>query len=229
MATKNIQSIDEQYLAKKRKNRIITNSIILSVCLILAIAIILLACLRIDLKPKFDSTAEYVEIKVDSRADEISMAKGDQNYDEFINIYNNSLSTSILTSIFTGNYYGYTVQRLGTGANDSSAKFYESYSNGVGYGTSSTLSSYLGSNYVHLKFSDNQYLYNSDGSQVMCQFESTTPVYYKDVYFTISSDANNSEINFYFGVTEYAFSAPRIIKISIEAQSYALYDFATNM
>ena len=53
--TKQVQTIDDIYVAKVRKRRIITNSILLSLCLLLAITIIVLAVLRIDLKPKFDA------------------------------------------------------------------------------------------------------------------------------------------------------------------------------
>ena len=74
--TVKVQSIDDQYMAKMKKKRIITNSIILSLCLILAFVIILLACLRIDLKPRFDNNPEYVDITVDGKTDAISFSKG---------------------------------------------------------------------------------------------------------------------------------------------------------
>ena len=112
---KQIMSIDDQYIAKKRRQRIITNSIILSLTLILGIAIILLSCLKIDLKPKFDATPDYVEVVTDKNSNDLSFAKGDEIYDKFLNIYNNSLSTSILTSLFTGNFYGYEIQYLDSG------------------------------------------------------------------------------------------------------------------
>lgn len=226
--TKQIKSIDDQYLSKKRTKRIVINSLILSLCLILGIAVILLSCIKIDLKPRFNSQAEYVEIKIDNNSDKILISKGDDLFSEFQNIYNNSLSTSVLTSLFTGNFYGYTIERLGTGANDTSGRFYESYSNGSGYGISSSLSSKLGSNYVHLHFKEDQTLYYADGSKVMGRFDKTRDIYYKDVYFTISSDENSSQVDFYFGVMDYG-SYPTMIKISVEAQSYALYDFANEL
>ena len=109
--TKQMQTIDDIYVAKVRKRRIITNSILLSLCLLLAIAIIVLAVLRIDLKPRFDATPDYVYIKVDTDSEEKNFAKSDEEtYNQFMNVYNNSLSTSVLTSIFTGNVYGYVVQ-----------------------------------------------------------------------------------------------------------------------
>lgn len=225
--TVKVQSIDDQYMAKMKKKRIITNSIILSLCLILAFVIILLACLRIDLKPRFDNNPEYVDITVDGKTDVISFSKGDERYDEFMAIYNSALSTSILSSIFTGNVYGYDIEYVGTGASDTSERFYESYSNGSGYGISSALSSRLGSNYVHFRFTEDQSIYHSNGTVLDGRY-SDNAIFYKDVYFTISSDENSTEVTYYFGVMDYG-NYPTMVKITVEAQSYSLYDYAMEL
>ena len=222
---KQIMSIDDQYIAKKRRRRIITNSIILSLTLILGIAIILLSCLKIDLKPKFDSNPDYVVIVTDKNNNYLYIDKSDEIYDEFLNIYNNSLSTSILTSLFTGNFYGYEIQYLDSGEKNP-AKFYTSYNNGVGTELSLTLLGYLGSNYVKMAFTENQTLYLSNGDKLMGRYNKTKDIYYKDVCFTISSDENSTQIDFYFGVIDYM-SYPTLVKISVEANSYDLYKFAT--
>lgn len=227
MADTKIQSIDDQYMAKMKKKRIIVNSIILSLCVAIAFVIILLACLRIDLKPKFDSTPEYVEITVDGKSDPISFAKDDERYDEFMSIYNTALSTSILTSIFTGNVYGYNIEYAGTGASDTTERFYETYSNGNGYGISSALSSRLGSNYVHLRFNEEQSIYHSNGTVLDGRY-SDKAIFYKDVYFTISNNENSTEVTYYFGVMDYG-QYPTMVIITVEAQSYSLYDYAINL
>ncbi len=227
--TVKVQSIDDQYMAKMKKKRIIINSIILSLCLVLAFVIILLACLRIDLRPRFDNNPEYVEIKVDSKNDVISFAKGDERYQEFMDIYNSTLSTSILSSIFTGNVYGYKIEYVGEGASDQNEKFYESYSNGVGHGMSSALSSRLGSNYVHFRFTEDQSIYRSNGTVLGGRYNASKSIFYKDVYFTFSSDENSTEVNYYFGVNDYGDYGPTIVKITVEAQSYSLYDYAKEL
>ena len=79
-----------------------------------------------------------------------------------------------------------------------------------------------------MHFKEDQTLYYADGSKVMGRFDKTRDIYYKDVYFTISSDENSSQVDFYFGVMDYG-SYPTMIKISVEAQSYALYDFANEL
>ena len=219
--TKQMQTIDDIYVAKVRKRRIITNSILLSLCLLLAIAIIVLAVLRIDLKPRFDATPDYVYIKVDTDSEEKNFAKSDEEtYNQFMNVYNNSLSTSVLTSIFTGNVYGYVVQW-------SDNSFYQTYSNGVGRGMSSSLSTSLGSNYVHFYFTQPQSIYLSNGEILDGRYDGKE-ITYHDCYFSISSDENLAQVDFYFGVLDYR-SSPITVKISVEAQSFELYEFAQDL
>ncbi len=218
-----IVSINDQYIAKRRKQRIIINSIILSFAIILGIAVILMSCLRIDLKPRFDDTPKYVNIVVDEENKELFISKNDKLYDEFFNIYNNSLCTTILTSLFTGNFYGYEIEYLDSGVNDP-AKYYDSEGK-----LSSILLNRLGSNYVQFRFSENQTLYRSNGEKYTARYSKNynneEEVYYKDVCFTISSDENSTVVDFYFGVVDYI-SEPTLVKISIEANSYDLYKFA---
>lgn len=219
-----IVSINDQYIAKKKKQRIITNSIILALTFLLGFAIILLSVLKIDLKPRFDSTPEYVSFVVDNKSKE-TISKNDENYDEFIDLFNNSLSTSILTSLFTGNFYGYNIEYLDSGANNP-ARYYDT--NG---GLSSTLLSKLGSNYVQLRFKEDQTLYRSNGEEYTARYSKNDydgKVTYKDVCFTISSDENSLTVDFYFGVVDYV-SYPTLLKISIEANSYNLYKFANEL
>ena len=218
--TKQVKAIDDIYVAKVRKRRIIVNSIILSLCLLLASAIIILAVLRIDLKPRFDATPDYVYIKVDTDSEEKNFAKSDEIYSQFMNVYNNSLSTSVLTSIFTGNVYGYVVQW-------SDNSFYQTYSNGVGRGMSSFLSTSLGSNYVHFYFTQPQSIYLSNGEILDGRYDGKE-ITYHDCYFSISSDENLAQVDFYFGVLDYK-SAPITVKISVEAQSFELYEFAQDL
>ena len=142
-------------------------------------------------------------------------------------IYNSALSTSILSSIFTGNVYGYNIEYVGTGASDTSERFYESYSNGSGYGISNALSTRLGSNYVHFRFTEDQSIYHSNGTVLDGRY-SDNAIFYKDVYFTISSDENSTEVTYYFGVMDYG-NYPTMVKITVEAQSYSLYDYAMEL
>ena len=77
--TKKQQTIDDLYVAKVRRKRIVTNSILLSLCLLFAIVIIVLAVVRIDLKPRFDAAPDYIDVKIDSKTDEINIIKSDED------------------------------------------------------------------------------------------------------------------------------------------------------
>ena len=92
---------------------------------------------------------------------------------------------------------------------------------------SSFLSTSLGSNYVHFYFTQPQSIYLSNGEILDGRYDGKE-ITYHDCYFSISSDENLAQVDFYFGVLDYK-SAPITVKISVEAQSFELYEFAQDL
>ena len=96
-----LDSVSDEYLRKKKKNKKIAFSCISAVIFILAVVIIVLACIRIDLKPYFLSDPTTVTIQTSEGTYEVT--PDDANYDRYNEIYQNSFNSSVLTSLFTGN------------------------------------------------------------------------------------------------------------------------------
>ncbi len=217
------QSVSDEYLNKKKRNRIISLSIISAVIFALAVVIITLACVRLDLKPYFlEEGSKYSVIINDSEVATFISNSENEEYDEFYKHFQSSFYTSYLTAIFTGKLGSYTIERT----NDT---FYSSWNSSTetGTGMSTTLDSALGSNYVHISYGVEQTLFNADGTPCKSQFNSSVDLKYVDVYFPISSENTDGDLTFYFG--SYGYSQPRIAKITIRANTYAIYDYVVNL
>ncbi len=212
-----LSTVSDEYLRKKKRNKKITVSIISAVILALVIVIITLACIRIDLKPYFISQPTNIQVYTN---DNLTFTPNDDNNEEFFNIYEDSFYSTILTAMFTGNLGKYEIVEGPTEA------FYSDATNRQGM--SSVLKSYLGSNYVHLFYAQEQKLYNADGSIYHSNRNSNQYEFsYQDVYFNITNENAEHDLTFYFGAY-YGSSTPKIISITVRANTYAIYDYVVN-
>ena len=133
-----LQSVSDEYLAKKRKNRKIVYSIISGLILALAIVIITLSCITVNLKPSFTEGGAVFTITING-SNKMTFEDSDEQYQEFNKLYTEAFTSTYLTALFSGKLEKYTI-------NETSDNFYSDTLNNTGM--SSTLSSALGSNYV---------------------------------------------------------------------------------
>lgn len=215
-----LDSVSDEYLKKRKRNKKITLSIISAVVFALVVVIIVLACVRVNLKPYFLSRPSNIQVYINNT---LSYAPTDEAYDDFYAVYEDSFYSTVLTAMFTGNLGDYKIVESGR------QSFYSDATNRQGI--SSTLQSYLGSNYVHLFYAQEQTLYNADGSVYYSNRWSNRYYFtYQDVYFNLTDTNNESELTFYFGAcytTESGQTSdtPKIISITVRANSYAIYDY----
>ncbi len=219
-----LDSVSDEYLRKKKRNKKIAFSCISAVIFILAVVIIVLACIRIDLKPYFLSDPTTVTIQTSEGTYEVT--PDDANYDRYNEIYQNSFNSSVLTSLFTGNLGSYSIDYV------ERSKFYADDENKTGIASSSSISEgtflaeYLTDNYVHLHYFVPQALMNADGSHYTTPFSTTRgEVFYNDVYFNISDSDGEQDLTFYFG-GYYGENRARIYTITIRANTFDLYQLA---
>ena len=218
-----LSTVSDEYLRKKKRNKKITLSVILFFVLALSVVIITLSCVKTNLKPYFLSEPSNIEVYIGGTR-QYSTAPTDENYDEFYDIYQKSFNSNILTALFTGKLGSYEVYE-----SDSLESFYSSSSSKTGM--SDTLKEYLGDNYVHLQYGQDQQLYNADGSvYYSTRWTKRYNMQYKDVYFNITDTNADHELTFYFGAyykkdgKDYS---PHIISITIRANTFQLYDYVT--
>lgn len=212
-----LTDISAGYEKKKKKKNIIIFSVISAVLLVLSALIISFSAIKVDLKPKSLGDATWVELKVDGvtrRYDQL-----DSEYEEFYNNYNKAFSTSYLTALFTGSTSGYEIEEI-------TSNFYSTFSNGIGSGMSSDLTSRVGSNYIHLYFNDSQTLKTSSGKDYYSTRNTSEYLLtYYDVYIPVSSSNKLSDVTFYFGTYGYS-QNPRITKLTVKGNTSHIYEFA---
>lgn len=213
--------VSDEYLRKKKRNNKIIFSCISAFVLALAVVIITLACVRIDLKPYFLS--EPTNISINTAEGTYSVTPADENYNRYDDIYQSSFNSSVLTALFTGNLGAYQI------VEERQEHFYGDPDNKTGI--DEDLAEYLTDNYVHLYYSQPQSLRNADGSQYNTIYSSRVgAMYYKDVYFNISDTDTEQELTFYFGGYRTnvgsADEEARIVKITVRANTYKLYQLA---
>lgn len=212
-----LRSVSDEYLAKKKRNKKIIYSIICGLIIAIAITIIVLASVKTNLKPFFIERPNEIEVYIDG---DMRFMPNDDNRDEFYSIYDNSFKTSVLTAMFTGKLGGYEIV-------ETSQYFYSTASSKTGM--SSDLKTALGDNYVHLYYQQPQTMYSSNGKEYY-SIRNTDEylLSFQDVYFNISSENSEHELTFYFGTSSENYSNGRITKITIRANTYALYDYVVN-
>lgn len=220
-----LNSVSDQYLKKKKRNKKIIFSVISVFVLVLSIVIIILSCVKINLKPYFLTEPASIHVYIDGSRKYLTTPT-DENYDEFNQIYQQAFNSNILTALFTGKLGSYQINEP-----DKSENFYANQSSLTGM--SDALLNYLGENYVHLEYVQDQQMYNADGSVYYSRRNNLRyNMQYQDVYFNISDTNVDHELTFYFGAyykDDDGVHSPHIITITIRANTYQLYDYVANI
>ncbi len=211
-----LNSVSDAYLAKKKRSRIISFSIISGIILALAIAIIVMSCIKVDLYPKFMGKVSSYQVNI-SGSTPMTLVENTDDYDEFNNIYLETFQTQYLTALFTGRLGGYTLQ-------DTQYDFYAKNSQTV---ISDELRKRLGENYVKVSFAEDKQILNSNGSIFKSSFNTDKSFTFNEMYFSINTKNSQSDTTLYLGGKLEGTDAVRIIEINLRANTYDLYKFAT--
>ena len=210
-----LNSVSDQYLAKKKKNRKITFSIISIVVLLLSVAIIVMSCVKINTKPAFIKGATSYQVTINN-SEKLLLDETNEEFDEFDKLFDETFSYNYLNALFAGKLGGYDIC-------ETTSNFYSDTKNNTGMST--TLKNQLGSNYVRVKFDEDKTIKYSNGKEYKSIYYSDYSITFNELYFNLNTSDEESEITFYIGAKGYL---KGITKITIEANTYALYDFATN-
>lgn len=212
-----MQSVSDEYIAKKKRKRKITYSSILSVLFAIATIIIVMSTIRVDLKPSFVANPTIYEISISGKTETLDEGMADQErFEEFYKIYNQSFNVSYLTALFTGKLGGYEV-------NETLNKFYSNENTQAGM--SQSLSDQLGNNYIKLSYATEHTIKNSNGSTYYSDYNTACELKFEDVYFPLNTEDKDSELTFYFGTTGIGMGYT-ITTITVRANTFALYEFA---
>lgn len=216
---KELKPLAEIYAENKIRKRKITLISILSVVFVLVVAIIVMGCVKVDLRPSFFTKPSQVTIYGENNTS-VVIADSDDRYKDFERIYNDMFSTSVLSALFTGRLGGYTIDE-GATKND----YWYTNSNETTF--SSTITDALGSNYVRLHFDSPMKFYNANGSEYVSKFNADYSLTFQDVYFAIDNVNATDTFTFYFQVKGNTTTNPQrttITTITLSANTSQLFE-----
>ena len=214
-----LNSVSDQMLAKKKKKKVITFSILSFVCLALALTFIIMSVVNIDLKPYFIANADKIEITLQNGG--AIFLDGEDGYDKVNQKINSSFDTNFLSALFAGEVGSYKIT-------ETTDKFYNAFTGGYGTGMSSVLREKLGDNYIHFSYEEKQMLYNANKKPyTSVRSAEEYKIKFVDVYFPISDTNETGDVTFYFGSCEDL--ANRIFSITVKANTYCIFNYVNNL
>lgn len=216
-----LNSVSDEYLAKKKKNRKITFSLISFFVLALATVIIVLSCVRVNLKPEFIDNAVRYEITTKGNSTTMVYESTDEGFKEFDKLFDEAFSLSYLTALFSGKLGGYELNA----SDETNEYYYSDTKNNTGMST--TLKNALGSNYVRVVFDEEKQVKYSNGDVYKSKYNSDYDLKFEELYFNLHDTTEDETLTFYLGTNGYS-SGTRITKITVKANTYSLYKFAIN-
>lgn len=219
-----LKSVSDEILAKKKRKRLITFSIISFICLALVITITTMSVAQTNTKPYFIKPQNTIEVTISGTPTLYEKSRNEDEYNKINATINSSFTTNYLSALFAGETSAYKIEE----DKHKNEKFYQSIAGGVGSGKSGTLTNYLGNNYVHFQYSELQTLYLANGREYKSVVVSgSKTIEYKDVYFTISTTDGWSETTFYFGACTNRTNA--LLSITVSANTYPIYELVSGL
>ena len=198
----------EQIAEKKRKKKIWISSVVISVVALLAVAIITLACVRVNLKPEVITNPSRIYFNTEKS---IQYDADDKLYQDFMSEYQNTFEISTLSALFTGRLSGYRIEE----------NQLKSLPIQVTEGE-----------YVTFLYNEKTTLTRPNGKTYYSIYNSNYSIDFTEVTFALSSEDKQSDITMYLkynwnlkgtgsGTDYYA-------EINLSANTYGLYQIYQN-
>lgn len=194
----------EQIAEKNKKKKIIISSVSLGLVFIIALAIILMAVIKVDLKPSVVSEPTNFYFNSSSS---VQYDKNDEEYEEFINGFNNSFRVSVLTGLFSGNLRDYEI---------------------VEDKIKSLPSEVTEGNYVTFLYKDGSIkLLEKNGQTYYSKYNSNNSIDFDQVTFALSEENKIQDMSMYLKYTENSNSY--YCEIKLKGNTYNLNELYKNI
>lgn len=195
----------EQIAEKNKRKKIIISSISLGIVFLIALAIILMACITVDLRPVAvnNPTSFYF-----NSSSSIQYEKNDEEYGQFMSEFNNAFKVSVLTGLFSNDLKDYEI------IEDKSV--------------TSLPSEVTSGNYVTFLFKENPVtLVKKDGKTYYSINNSNNSIDFTQVTFALSSENKIQDMSMYLRYTEG--SRNYYAQVKLKGNTYKLNEFYTNL
>lgn len=208
--------LEEAYLQKRIKNRKISLLVVSIVTLALALAIIIMACVNVDLRPRFVTNPDKVVIyTTEVPSGFISLDESSDEYANFQKVYNDMFQINTLSAVFSGNFGNYAIEETLNEITE----------------TDTALRDLVGSNnYVKLVFDTPQKFYYKNGSDYVSIYREDYSLTFDCVYFAFDNENVTKDLTFYFavegnlGTNNNGVKKRSITKVTVQANSYSIYE-----
>ncbi len=221
--------IQTQKLLKKKQNKKIATIVGMGFAFVLAVVIIILAAVPVSLKPRcmvdgFESVALYP-----GNSNGVSYSEGEDEYNEFMKVYDKAFSQPYISAIFSGSLFSYSIEET-----------LDPPSTVIGAGGSLIQNNTY---YVRLRYAEEHVFTYQNGkvysskiysrdNEIWSGKYSGGKLYFTDVYFEVSQTSGVKQTNVYV-IVNYP-KDPNgngqneleqgIIKVTVKANTYAIYD-----
>lgn len=205
MATEELM-LDHEIVKKKKRAGKITALVALVLTAVLALLIVIAACVPVNLQPNVASPDRIVVYDQSSRYGEFE--KGTDKYNSFIQRFDDMYNASYLVSLFSGRLGKYTIEGQKENVLFSTVKSDELQK---GY-------------YVEFKYDESQTLKNQDGSIHYSIYATNEELTYSSVYFALSETDGLEMLNIYIPVNYRSKSDTYALHISQKANTHEIFE-----
>ena len=177
--------LGQEAVAKKKKTAKIVALAISSVVFVLALLIVIAACVPVNLRPNFIYNPDRVAIYNKTTEYAEFASENQDKYNKFMDKFNSIFSASYLVSLFSGRLGDYDIE-------ESTANLYLSDVKKeleTGY-------------YVEFKYDSPVIMIHSNGDPYKSIFYSNTNIYFTSVLFALSEEDGLTNVDFYAAFTQ---------------------------
>lgn len=198
--------LDHELVVKRKKAGKITALVALVLTGILAMFVIIAACVPVNLKPNVASPDRIAIYNENSSYGEFE--SGTEKYESFMKRFDGMYNASFLVSLFSGRLGNYTIEGQKENVLFSTVK---SDKLQTGY-------------YVEFKYNESQTLKNQDGTIHYSIYASNEKLTYSSVYFAVSETDGLETVNIYIPVKYRSKSDTYALHISQKANTHDIYE-----
>lgn len=204
----------EQLAENKKKKSKIVSGCIFGIIFALVTIIVVLACVPYSNRPTNLPNPSSIRFNTTSHSREYGI--NEDEYKDFIEIYNQAFETNYLKGMFSGRLSGYKID----------------HENSNGSWITSIPSDVTSGNYVVFDYWDEApYLLDNNGKIVMSKKDSTQSVKIKTITFAVNDQESDQTIDMYIAYDLVIGSSTQsyYVKISAKANTYKMNEFITEL
>ncbi|MBE7076240.1 MAG: hypothetical protein E7375_04190 [Clostridiales bacterium] len=217
--------IQTEKLVRKKKKRKIATAVAMCVSLVFIVALIIMAAVPVSLQPNCIGgdyyTATIIPGTTQNRT--ATFVKGQEGYDKFDELLNNSFSQSFLSALFGGNMFDYDVEESST-TKSVSAIQNELISNQTYF--------------VKLHFNEDQLLTQQNGKAYVSNYRAPNStiwdgsLHFSDAFVVVNKTEGYQDTKIYLAVNDFPTISNGevtghkdvMVTITVRANTYEIYD-----